>query len=72
MKRRRSSFAVQEGRACDSKRLAICGSVRMTCRASLVPNATLFTRCACKKMVNFVYREEPRLHLLKLSKNIIF
>jgi hypothetical protein len=44
MKRRRSSFAVQEGRACDSKRLAICGSVRMTCRASLVTNATIETR----------------------------
>jgi hypothetical protein len=44
MNRRRSSVPVQAGRAHDSKRLAICGSIRITWSASLVPRATIETR----------------------------
>src|ERR1700733_6281520 len=44
MNRRRSSVAVQAGRAHDSKRLPICGSVRITWSASLVPRAMIETR----------------------------
>ena len=38
-----------EGRAQDWNRLAICGSVRMTCKASLVPSATMDTRSSFER-----------------------
>jgi hypothetical protein len=48
-KLRSCSLAVQEGRAQDSKRLAICGSVLITCSASLVPSAIIETRSSLER-----------------------